>query len=36
MSVVNFEKAQLALTLIYDKDGKVQGINMVPAQAIRR
>ena len=34
-SLVNFEKAQLGLVIAYDESGKIIGINMVPAQAIK-
>ena len=34
-SLVNFEKAQLGLVVVYDEDGKVLGINFVPANAIQ-
>ena len=34
-SLVNFENAQLGLIIGYDEDGKIIGLNMVPAQAIK-
>ena len=34
-TLMNFEKAQLGFIIAYDKDGKIIGINMVPAQAIK-
>ena len=34
-SLVNFEKSQLGLIIVFDEVGKMMGINMVPAQAIQ-
>ena len=34
-SLVNFEKAQLGLVIVFDEDGKMLGINFVPANAIK-
>ncbi len=34
-TLVNFEKSQLGMVIVYDEDGKMLGINMVPAQAIK-
>ena len=34
-SLVNFEKSQLGLVIVYDEVGKMMGINMVPAHAIQ-
>ena len=34
-SIMNFEKSQLGMVVIYDEDGKVLGLNLVPAQAIQ-
>ena len=33
-SLMNFEKGQLGMIIVYDAEGKIMGINMVPAQAI--
>ena len=35
-SLVNFENAQLGLVIAFDEDGKIIGLNMVPAQAIKQ
>ena len=35
-SVMNFEKGQLALLIVYDDGGKMQGFSLVPAQALPR
>lgn len=35
-SMMNFEKGQLGLVIIYDEDGKAMGINLVPAQALKK
>ena len=35
-SVMNFEKAQLVLLIVYDDAGKMQGFSLVPAQALPR
>ena len=32
MSLMNFEKGQLRLLIVYDKDGKIAGLNFLPAQ----
>ena len=34
-SLINFEKGQLGMVIIYDEDGKMLGINMVPGQALK-
>ena len=34
-SLMNFEKGQLGMVIIYDEDGKAMGINLVPPQAIK-
>jgi uncharacterized protein YuzE len=34
--MMNFEKGQLGLVIIYDEDGKAMGINLVPAQALKK
>ena len=34
-SLVNFEKAQLGLVIVYDEQGKMNVFNMVPAQVIK-
>lgn len=33
MSVMNFENGQLRLILVYDKEGKIAGLNFAPVQA---
>ena len=35
-ALANFEKGQLGIVIIYDELGKMLGINMVPAQAIKK
>ena len=35
-SLVNFEKDQLGLIVVFDEAGKMLGINLVPAQAIKK
>ncbi len=35
-SLVNFERGQLGLIIIFDEVGKMMGINFVPAQAIKK
>ncbi len=34
-SLVNFEKSQLGMVVVFDEDGKMLGINFVPANAIK-
>ena len=34
-SLVNFEKSQLGVVVVFDEDGKMLGINFVPANAIK-
>lgn len=34
-SIVNFEKTQLGMVIVYDEQGKMLGFNLVPAQAIK-
>lgn len=35
-SMMNFEKGQLGLVVVYDEEGKVMGINLVPAKALKK
>jgi thiol-disulfide isomerase/thioredoxin len=35
-SMMSFEKGQLGLVVVYDEDGKVMGINLVPAKALKK
>ena len=35
-TLLNFEKSQLSVVLLYDEAGKVLGFNLVPAEAIKR
>jgi thioredoxin-related protein len=34
-SIVNFEKTQLGMVIVYDEQGKMLGFNLVPVQAIK-
>ena len=35
-SLMTFEKGQLGMVIIYDEEGKTMGLNLVPAQALKR
>ena len=35
-SMMSFEKGQLGLVVVYDEEGKVMGINLVPAKALKK
>ena len=35
-TLLHFEKAQLGMIVVYDEQGKIIGINLVPAQAIKK
>ena len=34
-SLMNFEKGQLGMVIVYDEEGKTMGINLVPPQALK-
>lgn len=34
-SILNFEKGPLGMVIVYDESGKMMGVNMVPAQALK-
>ena len=35
-SLMTFEKGKLGMVIVYDEDGKAMGINLVPAQALKK
>ncbi len=35
-TLANFEKSSLGFLIVYDEDGKILGVNFVPAQAIKK